>query len=239
MNIIKIAKWLQAAGTSDIKVEHPGILEVPEGKDFSDLPQAHYISLAKSKGKAAVMKALLNLERWNKSKAPEVSSKARKIIDGLMANKSWQDIESKSSSYKQATKVGDLVMPPHNTKGDYAYNGVVKTRGVIIPLTTYKLNKDHKNWYYLEDPSDSKAVYYINDGDVKHLQPSNYKKSSIPPLFSFEDADGEKHFRRDFLNDEDYNEFKTITQKYKGQKQIDEINKLYKDKGYKTIKNRF
>ena len=81
----------QSASTDTIKVEHPGILEIPEGKGFDDMPQAHYISLAKKKGRGAVMRALLNLERWNQEKAPSVSNKARTIINGLKNNPEWQN----------------------------------------------------------------------------------------------------------------------------------------------------
>ena len=96
-NINKIARFISsAASPSTIKVKHPGVLEVPEGKDFSDLPISHYISLAKSKGKREIMDALLNLERWNSSKAPDVSANARKVINSLMSSKSWEDIPSKS-----------------------------------------------------------------------------------------------------------------------------------------------
>jgi len=81
----KIANFLMcSADTSSIKVKHTGILEIPEDKDFDKMPLSHYLALEKSKGKPAIMKALLNLERWNKKKNPEISSKARKIIDALM-----------------------------------------------------------------------------------------------------------------------------------------------------------
>jgi len=68
---------------------------------------------------------------------------------------------------------------------------------------------------------------------------ANYIKASIPPNFSFEDTDGEKHYRREYLNDEDYNEVKKIVKDYSGTKQIDMINKFYKDKGYRVVNNRF
>jgi len=76
--------------TTKIKTEHPGILEVPEGKHFYQLPLKHYIDLAKKKGKPAIMRALLNLERWNKNRDPETSKKARELIDKLKKNKEWQ-----------------------------------------------------------------------------------------------------------------------------------------------------
>ena len=84
MNLDKFVDGLLSEeSTKDIKVEHPGILEVPEGKHFSDLPISHYKDLMKKKGNAPVMRALLNLERWNKEKNPSVAAKARKIIDSV------------------------------------------------------------------------------------------------------------------------------------------------------------
>jgi hypothetical protein len=78
-----------------IKVVHPGILELPEDGfvnwGVSKLV-GHMVSLAKEKGKGAIMKALLNLERWNKSKNPELSAKARSVIDKLMASAKWTEM---------------------------------------------------------------------------------------------------------------------------------------------------
>lgn len=78
--------------TQNISVSHPGLLQVPAGKKVWNLPLKHFIGLAKKKGKSAVMKGLLNLERWNKNKNPEISKKVRDIIDRLKNNKEWQEI---------------------------------------------------------------------------------------------------------------------------------------------------
>lgn len=83
---------------TDIEVKNPGILGVPDGKNFWDLPVSHFIDLAKSKGKGAIMKALLNLERWNKNDDPDISKKARAIIDKLTGNTEWEKIPAKSES---------------------------------------------------------------------------------------------------------------------------------------------
>jgi len=89
---------LKEADTKDIKVTHPGVLDVPEGKSFSSLPLSHFIDIAKSKGKGEVMKALLNLERWNKEKDPSVSKAARGIIDKLESSNEWKNIAAKSEA---------------------------------------------------------------------------------------------------------------------------------------------
>jgi len=80
----KIAQFLvKADDTTSIKVKNPGILEVPKGKHFDELPISHYIALEEKKGRAAVMRALLNLERWNSNNHPSTSASARKIINAL------------------------------------------------------------------------------------------------------------------------------------------------------------
>lgn len=86
---------IEAESTKDIEVKHPGILEIPEGKNFDDMPLSHYINLGKKKGKKDIMAGLLNIERWNKNDDPDISKKARKIIDSLTDNKEWIEIEPK------------------------------------------------------------------------------------------------------------------------------------------------
>ena len=44
----------------DIKVKHPGILEIPEGKKFWQLPLSHYNNLIAKKGYGKIIKALTN-----------------------------------------------------------------------------------------------------------------------------------------------------------------------------------
>jgi len=69
--------------TKDIKAKNPGILNVPEGKSVQSLPKSHFEGLMKSKGRAPIMRALLNLERWNKKDNAKLSKWARKMIDSL------------------------------------------------------------------------------------------------------------------------------------------------------------
>ena len=65
---------LKEEDTEDIKVEHPGILEVPEGKNVEDLGEEHFKALIKKKGWGAISRALMNLVRWNETKNPSLSS---------------------------------------------------------------------------------------------------------------------------------------------------------------------
>jgi hypothetical protein len=83
-------------GTEGIAVKNPGILNVPVGSHFFDLPESHYIELAKDKGKPEVMRALENLHRWNKSKHPKIAEKAAVIINKLKKSQEWQNM----SAYK-------------------------------------------------------------------------------------------------------------------------------------------
>jgi hypothetical protein len=68
-----------------VEVEHEGILDIPEGKSFNDMPISHFKNLMGKKGRAPVMRALLNLERWNKDRAgyEHIAKHARKVIDAL------------------------------------------------------------------------------------------------------------------------------------------------------------
>jgi hypothetical protein len=82
--------------TEDIKVKNEGILNLPEGafKDWAvSKLVTHFIGLAKSKGVKAVMNAILNLERWNKTDNPEISTKARSVINALEGNSEWEDLK--------------------------------------------------------------------------------------------------------------------------------------------------
>lgn len=80
-----------------IKAENPGILEVPEGKHFWDLPLKHFIELAKKKGKPAIARAINNIARWMKNKAPDVAAKARELMDRLKGNSEWEAIGATES----------------------------------------------------------------------------------------------------------------------------------------------
>lgn len=85
----EILKLVMDADVRTIKAKNPGLLQIPEGKKFYEMPLSHYIGLAKSKGRAAIMRGLLNLERWNKQQNPGISEKARGIINKLKENSEW------------------------------------------------------------------------------------------------------------------------------------------------------
>lgn len=73
---------LSEEDTSNIKVDNPGVLDLPEG-GFMKSGVEHYKALMATKGREEVMHALCNLERWNKEKNPEVAAHARALINKL------------------------------------------------------------------------------------------------------------------------------------------------------------
>ena len=78
-----LLKRLKEKKSVKIDVENPGVLEVPEGKKFWQLPLSHFEKLVDKKGYAKVIRALTNLEVWNKNDDPEISKKASDIADKL------------------------------------------------------------------------------------------------------------------------------------------------------------
>ena len=82
---------------SKIKVKHTGILEIPEDKKFIDMPISHFVDLAKSKGRAEIVRALNNLVRWHspKSKSPDekIVAKANKAKEAI--EKAFEKEENK------------------------------------------------------------------------------------------------------------------------------------------------
>ena len=77
---------------TEIEVKHEGILEIPEDKKFWQLPLKHYKNLVEKKGYQKIIRALTNLEVWNKNDNPEISQKASNIADKL---KVWWENENK------------------------------------------------------------------------------------------------------------------------------------------------
>lgn len=68
---------------ADIKAKNPGMLEVPEGKNVEDLPVSHFEKLIDKKGRAPIIRALTNLEVWNKNDNKSLSAWAKKMKKSL------------------------------------------------------------------------------------------------------------------------------------------------------------
>lgn len=64
---------------ANIEAENPGILEVPEGKSVQDLPVSHFKKLIDKKGRASIIRALTNLEVWNKNDDKKLSNWAKSM----------------------------------------------------------------------------------------------------------------------------------------------------------------
>ena len=77
--INRLKEAADKAAKVKIPVEHPGVLEVPEGKNVEDLPESHFKALIKKKGWEEISKALTNLHTWNETKNPTLSSWADKM----------------------------------------------------------------------------------------------------------------------------------------------------------------
>jgi hypothetical protein len=69
-----------------IKVTNPGLLEVPEGKEVTAMPLAHFVKLAKKKGFAPISRGLINLVVFNKNKDKKLSAWAGKMQKALAAD---------------------------------------------------------------------------------------------------------------------------------------------------------
>ena len=88
-----------------IPVKHPGVLDVPEGKNIEDLPYEHFAALAKKKGFGEISKALNNLHVWNKDKHPVLAAWANKMQERLSKEFSEAANECKSLEEKWAKDV--------------------------------------------------------------------------------------------------------------------------------------
>jgi hypothetical protein len=89
---------LDEQATTQIKATHPGITKLPEGA-WNEWPVAklvkHFAKLADKVGKPETMRAIMNIERWNKKQNPTLSEKARSVIDKLKKSKAYaKTIES-------------------------------------------------------------------------------------------------------------------------------------------------
>jgi len=75
---------MKEADTEDIKVVNPDIESLPENawNEWSiDKLASHFVSQAKQKGREAISKSIMNIERWNSEKNPDLSKKARSVFE--------------------------------------------------------------------------------------------------------------------------------------------------------------
>ncbi len=67
----------------NFKITHENVLAIPKNKTFVKMPLSHFVNLAKKKGRALIVRALLNLERWNKTRNPAIAKHARAAINAI------------------------------------------------------------------------------------------------------------------------------------------------------------
>jgi len=128
---------------TEIEVENPGLLEVPEGKNVDDLPLSHFVKLANKKGLGKIVKGLNNLQVWNKNKDPKLSKWAGDMIDKL--NKKLKKEESYMIRIKESnSNKKDLINDMEEI--GLKYNGIGRTGNIVF----YDLNAD---------PADVKHLY--------------------------------------------------------------------------------
>ena len=95
-----------------IEAKNPGVLEVPAGKNVNDLPQSHFENLVNKIGYEKVIRALTNLEVWNKDKNKALSTWASNMADKLKKKfrpdrpESAQKNEDKEFTIKSITPFG-------------------------------------------------------------------------------------------------------------------------------------
>lgn len=124
----------------NIDVKHPGVLKVPEGKNVEDLPQSHFENLVKDIGYEKVIRALTNLEVWNKNKNKSLSFWASNMADKL----------------KKKFK-GESIM---QVKEERVFNTIVaKDIEEAIKALKTRLEPNYINFKQSKEPNDKNAIF--------------------------------------------------------------------------------
>jgi len=120
-----------------IPVKHPGVLEVPEGKDVEDLGEEHFKKLISKKGWPEISKALTNLHTWNKDRNPKLS----KWADNMQAKLSKKfSEESQTESERLDEKWGKEVEV--KSTGKHAGKSIAQLKAQIEKLKGKPHNKE-------------------------------------------------------------------------------------------------
>ena len=93
---------------SQIETKNPGILKVPAGKNVDDLPQSHFENLVDKIGYEKVIRALTNLEVWNKDKNKALSTWASNMADKLKKKFRSESNEKEDKIKKAKKELDDL-----------------------------------------------------------------------------------------------------------------------------------
>lgn len=159
-------KLILDEGKKDVKieVENPGLLEVPEGKKVYDLPVSHFKKLIDEKGRAKIIRAINNLEIWNKNDDPKISKWAENMKKSLEGYG-----EKKEESLKEGFK----------------YNDLTDILMFLDTLTDEEL-KDMFNQYNLTDRDE--LAYIIKDEDLVKLGYVNEEETLEEDKNAWEDS---------------------------------------------------
>lgn len=88
-----------------IEAKNSGILEVPAGKNVNDLPQSHFEKLVDKIGYEKVIRALTNLEVWNKDKNKALSTWASGMADKLKKKFRPESTQKNETVYYELRKL--------------------------------------------------------------------------------------------------------------------------------------
>lgn len=149
----------------EIEVKHEGILEVPDGKNVEDLPIKHFQKLIDKKGYAPIIKALTNLEVWNKKKNKSLSSWAENMIKKLQ--KKNEEYEEESSYYMD-TKEEQVVSPEKML--DIIEDGLLGKNEVLYTVIENNRERIKVSVQYSFEPDDKVMMYklildFMDEGD--------------------------------------------------------------------------
>ena len=89
-------KIIKESKDTKIEVENPSLLEVPEGKKVYDLPVSHFKKLIDKKGREKIIRAITNLQVWNKNDDHKIASWAKKMKKSL---EGYGEKKTKNESY--------------------------------------------------------------------------------------------------------------------------------------------
>jgi len=179
-----------------VRAKVPSILQLPKGKSVSGLSVAHFVDLAKRKGAKAIMKALKNLEQWNKLRAPKTAKATRKIISRLERSTAWKKAKKGKSEaldwsemYRKMRRrrgepVEEQTEEPDRhiliTVNDPGFEAIMRT------LEHYKWSGDVGHSFGWKDHNDDGEQHFGFDGDgadriedIEELKPEQISRLNL------------------------------------------------------------
>lgn len=227
----EILKIANSINEENIKVENPGILEVPEGKKVDELPQSHFEKLINKKGYAPIIKALTNLETWNKNKNPKLSKWASNMADKLKKKFKKESFSIQNKDWSKAKYIGT--------------DGKKKTEGLKEKMQIKFVGVDEWNRpvfkplnknYYLTD-TNNLFDYDATEKEIKQFY------SDLTPLNNYIVYKGKSFNSEPMGNELDYDLEIVTTNKYESLKKneaktIDDISTREIGTYLKSIKSK-